>query len=401
MTLTLLLDLDGTLLDNNMDSFVEGYLKAFGRHILPVIDPGIFVPELLSATKQMVLNRLPDRTLEEVFDEAFYPSINHRKEDLRSTIDAFYSEVFPTLKTLTRAKPEAVKLVEAAFERGYQVCIATNPLFPLTAILQRLDWAGLSAREYPFLLVPSFETFHFSKPNPAYYSEFLAVIGQPDSPVVMVGNDPISDIAAASQAGLATFWLNDGVLTAPDRAEPIIAHDSLGDFLPWLDSIPAEALSPDFSTTHALLANLAGTAAAVDTLSRQIPASAWINKPGPDEWSLVEIMCHLRDVEVEVNLPRIRKAIQETNPFLPGKDTDPWASERQYILQDCLEARSSFISARIELLSVLEGLAPEDWQRPARHAILGPTHIQELAGIIASHDRLHVQQAHQVLKVSS
>ena len=401
MTLTLLLDLDGTLLDNDMDSFVEGYLNAFGRHVHPILDPGIFVTKLLSATKQMVLNRMPDRTLEKVFDEAFYPAINQRKEDLCSMIDAFYSVVFPTLKSLTKAKPQAVKLVETAFERGYQVCIATNPLFPLTAILQRLDWAGLSARKYPFLLVPSYETFHFAKPSPAFYSEFLSVIGQPDGPVVMVGNDPVSDIAAARQAGLATFWVNDGILTAPEGAESIIAYDSLDDFLPWLDSIPPEELSPDCSTAHAILANLAGTAAAIDTLSRQMPSSAWIKKPSPDEWSLVEIMCHLRDVEAEVNLPRIKKVIQESNPFIPGKDTDPWAPERQYILQDCMEALSSYLSARIELLSVLESLAPEDWQRPARHAILGPTHIQELAGIIASHDRLHIQQAHQVEKAVS
>jgi len=401
MTLTLLLDLDGTLLENDMDGFVEGYLKAFGKHVQPILDPQIFVTKLLYATKQMVSNRRPDQTLEEVFDEAFYPAINQKKEDLRSVIDAFYGDVFPTLKSLTKAKPQAVKLVKAAFERGYQVCIATNPLFPLTAILQRLDWAGLSAQEYPYALVPSYETFHFAKPNPAYYSEFLGVIGQPDGPVVMVGNDPVSDIAAARQAGLATFWLDDGILTAPEGAESTIAYDSLDEFLPWLDSIPPEELSPNSSTTGAILANLAGAATAIDTLSRKMPASAWIKKPHPNEWSLVEILCHLRDVEAEVNLPRIRKVIQESNPFIPGKDTDPWASERQYILQDHTEALSSFMSTRIELLSILENLAPDDWQRPARHAILGPTHIQELVGIITSHDRLHIQQAYQVVNAFS
>jgi len=401
MTLTLLLDLDGTLLDNNMDSFIKGYLTAFGRHVRSVIDPDVFGGELLSGTKQMVMNRLPNRTLEETFNLSFYTAINHNKEDLRSVIDSFYCEVFPTLKDLTKAKPEAVNLVETAFERGYQVCIATNPLFPLTAILQRLEWAGLPVQDYPFLLVPSYETFHFAKPNPAFYSEFLGVIGQPDGPVVMVGNDPVSDIMAARQAGLATFWVDDGVLSLPHNAESHISHESLDDFIPWLDSTPAEALSPDYSKPRALLANLAGTAAAMDRLGRQIPASTWIIKPSPNEWSLVEIVCHLRDVEAEVNLPRIRKVIQESNPFIPGKDTDPWASEREYILQDCLDALHSFLAVRMELLSVLENLAPDDWQRPARHAILGPSHIQELVGIMASHDRLHIQQAHQVLKTIS
>jgi len=396
MTLTLLLDLDGTLLDNNMDSFLEGYLGAFGKHVRKVIDPGTFVTELLSATRKMVSNHAPNQTLEQAFDSAFYPSIGKSKQDLQGIIDSFYREVFPTLKALTRPVPEAVSLVRAAFERGYLVCIATNPLFPLTAIQQRLDWAGLPVSEYPFLLVPSYETFHFAKPNPAYYTEFLGLIDQSAGPVVMVGNDPVSDITAANQAGLATFWLDDRVLVLPSGIQPLPRHASLDEFMPWLDSIPLESLTPDYSTPHAIIAVLRGTAAVMDTLSRQLPARAWIKKPRPDEWSLVEVICHMRDVDLEVNLPRIRKVTQETNPFIPGKDTDPWAAERQYILQDCLAALDSFILARIELLSLLESLAPEDWQRLARHAILGPTTIQELAGIIASHDRLHLQQAHQV-----
>ena len=401
MTLTLLLDLDGTLLENKMDSFLEGYLGAFRKHVRQVIDPGIFVTELLSATRKMAANHIPNQTLEQAFDAAFYPSIGRSKADLQGIIDSFYQEVFPTLKALTRPKPEAINLVKAAFERDYLVCIATNPLFPLTAIQQRLDWAGLPVSEYPFLLVPSFETFHFPKPNPAFYTELLGVTDQLAGPVVMVGNDPVTDIAAANQAGLATFWLDDGVLEPPPTTEALPRHASLDEFLPWLDSSPPESLIPDFSSPHAIIAVLRGTAAVMDTLSRRTPVDAWLQKPYPDEWSLAEIICHMRDVDIEVNLPRIKKVIKEINPFIPGMDTDPWVAERQYILQDCLAALDNFILARVDLLSLLEGLTPEDWQRPARHAILGPTTIHELAGIIASHDRLHIQQAHHVLQAIS
>jgi HAD superfamily hydrolase (TIGR01549 family) len=396
MTLTLLLDLDGTLLDNEMDGFLEAYLSAFGKYVQTIVDPDIFIPTLLSATQQMMSNRLPDRTLEQVFDEAFFPKTNLSKEDTQDVFFSFYEEVFPTFKRLTKAKPEAVKLVEEAFARGYQVGIATNPLFPRAAILQRLDWAGLPAQDYPFILIPSYETFHFSKPSPAFFAEFLAGIGQPDDPVLMVGDDYNLDIVAANQAGIATFWLDQGQPNAGD-IQLATAYGSLEDLIPWLDSVPIESLTPDYSSPKAVLANLAGVAAAFDTIGRQLPSSVWIKKLQPDEWCLAEIMCHMRDVEHEVNLPRLNQVISETNPFIPGKDTDPWVLERQYILQDCLEALGSFLSSRIELLSILESLETEDWQRPARHAILGPTNIQELAGIIASHDRLHIRQAHQVI----
>lgn len=400
MTLTLLLDLDGTLLENDMDGFLRAYLSAFGKYVQNIIHPEIFVQSLLLGTRQMASNRLPDRTLEEVFDTNFYPAVKHKKEETQELFASFYEEVFPTFKTLTRARPEAVELVEEAFARGYRVGIATNPLFPRAAILHRLDWAGLPASDYPFVLIPSYETFHFSKPSPAFFIEYLAGIGLPDEPVLMVGDDVSNDIIAAQKAGIATYWLDEGNSTTIDP-QINTARGFLKDLMPWLDSISIESLKPDYASPPAVLANLAGVAAAFDTLGRQLPSSVWIKKIHPDEWCLAEIVCHLRDVEAEVNLPRIRKVISEINPFIPGRDTDPWALERQYILQDCLEAKDSFLSSRIELLSILEELEPEDWQRPARHAIFGPTHIQELAGIIASHDRLHIQQAHQVIELLS
>jgi HAD superfamily hydrolase (TIGR01549 family) len=400
MSLTLLLDLDDTLLENDLGEFLEAYFSAFGNYVRSVIDPDIFLPALLTATRQMVANRIPNRTLQEVFDETFFPIVKQRKEDVQDIFDSFYTEVFPTLKDITKARPEAVELVEEAFARGYRVGIATNPLFPVSAILQRLSWAGLPAKDYPFVLIPSYETFHFSKPNPSYYIEFLATIGQPDEPVLMVGDDLSNDIVAAYQAGIATFWMDERDLDLGD-AQAATARGNLKDLIPWLDSITIESLKPDYSSQSAVIANLAGVAAAFDTLGRTLPGTAWTKKPDPQEWCLAEIMCHLRDVEAEVNVPRLQQVISEINPFIPGRDTDPWVDERQYILQDCLEARDSFLLSRTELLSTLGNLELEEWQRPARHAILGPTHIQELTGIIASHDRLHIQQAHQVLEALS
>ena len=79
-------------------------------------------------------------------------------------------------------------------------------------------------------------------------------------------------------------------------------------------------------------------------------------------------------------------------------DTDPWASERQYINQDGHSAFEEFIQARLELLELLSNLNQDDWIKPARHAIFGPTQLKELVDINASHDRMHIQQVYQVLK---
>jgi hypothetical protein len=106
-------------------------------------------------------------------------------------------------------------------------------------------------------------------------------------------------------------------------------------------------------------------------------------------------------VEQEVNLPRLRRLLNESNPFLSGEDTDPWAQKRGYRNQDGPLALSQFIAARMEFIALLESMPPDCWQAPARHAIFGPTTLKEIVSILASHDRLHIQQVHQVFKAAN
>jgi len=89
--------------------------------------------------------------------------------------------------------------------------------------------------------------------------------------------------------------------------------------------------------------------------------------------------------------------INEHNPFIPGQDTDQWADARQYCIQDWHEALADFIKARTQVLRLLDNLSEEEWDRPARHAIFGPTTLRELVNIIAGHDILHVQQIFKTL----
>lgn len=390
MTITLLLDLDDTLLGNPMQVFLPAYMEALSRYVAATIRPDHFLTKLMDATWRMLQNQDPDCLLKDVFDAHFYPALGVEKEAITPLIDRFYTEVFPSLKPLTQPRPAAVHLVEQALKRDYQLAIATSPLFPLTAIEQRLEWAGLSPSRYPFALISSYETFHFAKPNPAYLAELLARLGWPAYPV-MVGNDPNDDIKCAQALGVASFLLigdGAGIINKNGRS----ASGSLDDVLEWIEATPVDELAPDYTSPSAIQAILSSTPAAIHTLIGELPAAELSPRNRPDEWSLTEILCHLRDVEVEVNIPRLEKLISETNPFIPGQDTDPWAQERQYIHQDGLAAFIRFSRARRVTCDLLGQLTPQDWQRPARHAIFGPTQLNEIASIIAGHDRLHIQQ---------
>lgn len=397
MSLTLLVDLDNTLLGNDMDTFIPAYLGALGAYLADRVAPENMVANMLAATQQMMENNSPKRTLKAAFDPWFYPPLGLVEAEMRGPLNQFYAEQFPNLRGVTQYKPEALDFIQAADQQGYRVGIATNPLFPHTAITQRLAWAGLGTQNNTFCLVPSYETFHFAKPNPAFFAEFLGRIGWPEGRVLMVGNDPDHDVRGAQGMGIPIFWISDGGDQLPERQAPPDGDGTLVDVHPWIKAQPEGTLVPDYNSPSAMVATLRGSPAALTGLLGDIPLSDWPTQPAPGVWSLTEIICHLRDVEREINLPRLQKITREQNPFISGVDSDTWAVQRDYNHQDGPEALDAFLDARVETLELLDQLTVEDWDRPCRHAIFGPTDLKEIVHITAGHERLHGRQVYHSL----
>jgi FMN phosphatase YigB (HAD superfamily) len=389
MPLTLLLDLDDTLLETNMDAFIPAYFKALSTALADKVSPELMIPALTGGTKAMMSNLDPALFLREVFDAHFFPKLGTDRSALQSLIDRFYDDVFPTLGTMTKPIPEAVRLVDWAMEQGHRVVIATNPLFPLKAIQHRLRWAGLPPEKYPFALVTSYETFHFTKETVAYYPEILAQLGWPEDPLVMVGDDIEREVKPTQAAGFPVYWVRESGDVPVEQER--IPRGKLGSFQGWLEKVDPETLKLNLQSSPALLAVLRSTPAAVATITRSFPSNHWTRKPAPAEWSMTEIICHLRDVERAVNIPRIRKILAEENPFLAGEDTDQWVADHKCSDQDGAKILDDFVLARKETISLLRALRAE-WSRTARHAIFGTTTLLELVGIIAGHDRVHIQQ---------
>ncbi len=315
MTLTLLLDLDDTLLLNNMDEFLPQYLATFSRHVAEFIPPEIFVQTLLTGTQAMVANRNPDCTLQEVFDQAFFSRLNVDEEKFRQLADQFYDEIFPSLQGLTSPAQGAERFVHQAVEKGYRLAVATNPLFPINAIRQRLAWANLRMDAFPFQAVTSYESYHFAKPEPAYFAELMARLGWPDGPVVMVGDDLERDIAPASNLGLATYWVGQQSNTDQKNGSYPTASGTMLNLMDWLEQTPEKEITPQYNTPAAIVAILRSTPAILDSICRDLPEEDWVRRPAAGEWCLTEVLCHLRDVENEVNMARVRKVLSETKSF--------------------------------------------------------------------------------------
>jgi FMN phosphatase YigB (HAD superfamily) len=392
MTITLLLDLDDTLLDTNMEAFAPAYFQALSAALAGEVAPEVMLPALMDGTRAMLANTDPARTLRQVFEARFFPLVGGKRAELDARIEQFYDRDFPLLQRVTRPRPHAVEFVEWAIAAGHRLVIATNPVFPLKAVHHRMRWAGLPPEQFDFALVSSYEDFHFTKENVAFFPELLAQLGWPEEPAVMVGNDPDMDLLPAQKAGLPVFWVQMGT----QDGHPNLPRGSFADLRRWLEAARLDDLKPAFHAPPSMLALLRSVPAALSSLTSAASLEAWRERPKPGEWCLTEIACHLRDAELEINLTRIRKVLAEENPFLAAVASDGWVQERAYASQDGPAALAGFVEARKQSLALLERAA-DPWSRPARHAVFGPTTLRELLSIVIEHDRAHVQQMHAVL----
>jgi FMN phosphatase YigB (HAD superfamily) len=396
MTLTLLLDLDDTLLNTNLESFIPAYFQALAKELAPQVAPELMIRALMSGTKRMMESDDFSQTLEQVFNAVFYPQINSSREKIAATLENFYDNIFPTLGGVTSPKPEVAPFIDWAFSQGFRIAIATDPIFPRKATFHRLRWAGLEPEQ--FELVSSFEHFHFSKTHPAYYAEVLGRMGWPDDPVLMVGNDMERDIRPAKMLGLATYHVDEEPASpsGPEAGE----RGMLADLRSWIEFTDLASLTPSFKSVDSVLGILSATPAVLNGLSCGLNSPAWTHEPAPDDWSLCELVCHLRDTEREVHKMQIQLFEERDEPFIPRPDTSVWASQRDYFHEDGISALKEFNNARRETLMLIKKITVKSiaWERKARHAIFGPTNLLEVVSFIADHDRMHIQQAWNTLK---
>jgi FMN phosphatase YigB (HAD superfamily) len=394
MTLTILLDLDDTLLNTNLEAFIPAYFQALARDLAPHIAPELMFKALLSGTGLMNESRDFSRTLEEVFADDFYPQLNVSRGELDDAIENFYDNIFPTLSGLTTQNSRAKPFVDWAFSQGYRIAIATDPLLPRKATYHRLRWAGFDPGQ--FELVTSYEHFHFSKSYPAYYAEVLGRLGWPEGPVIMVGNDMQRDIIPAKKLGLATFHIDEGAASMSGPEADF--HGDLQDLRAEIESNNLTRFNPSFKSLDSILAILSSTPAVLRGLSKKIDVSLWSQHLNSEEWAFTELICHLRDTEREIHQAQINLLKKENEPFIPRPDTGIWANQRNYLKENGLTALHEYVQARQETLDLIGSFDVSEWSRMARHAIFGPTAFLEVLGFMADHDRLHVQQAWRILQ---
>lgn len=117
-------------------------------------------------------------------------------------------------------------------------------------------------------------------------------------------------------------------------------------------------------------------------------------RPLPGEWSALECLLHLIDLDRSVFPQRVRAILAGENfpAFFPDEEGSKLSDE-----VSPLALAQQFAELRANNLHLLDEIAPDDLERTAIHAELGKVTLSNLLHEWGGHDLMHLVQAEQAL----
>jgi len=140
-----------------------------------------------------------------------------------------------------------------------------------------------------------------------------------------------------------------------------------------------------------ILAKLQETPKELTGLFRDVPDEVLRCKPAPEKWSMLEIACHLRDVEAFF-VERYGKLASHDRPQLRTIKQDELAVKLRYNEDDPAGALREFQRLRGESVDLLSALSHRSWQRGGIHPTRGTVTIAWTAEHAVEHDANHLSQ---------
>jgi hypothetical protein len=114
-------------------------------------------------------------------------------------------------------------------------------------------------------------------------------------------------------------------------------------------------------------------------------------KPDPQEWSIKEVVCHLRDVD-GIFRERAERMLNEDEPFLRGFNPEELAEEKRYGRVIWEEALAEFQTGRTQSLAFFRQLKGIQWIKRAIHQERGTISMVEVVESLISQSEMHLEQ---------
>jgi len=114
-------------------------------------------------------------------------------------------------------------------------------------------------------------------------------------------------------------------------------------------------------------------------------------KPDAKSWSILEVVCHLYDVEREDFREHLDFILHRQNEEYHAIDPQAWVIERKYIEQNLLEMQEKLFEERKQSLEWLKTLSEVNWET-IYTSQYGSVTAGEMFSCWVAHDNLHIRQ---------
>jgi len=119
-------------------------------------------------------------------------------------------------------------------------------------------------------------------------------------------------------------------------------------------------------------------------------------RDGPDGWSIVEIVCHLRDFD-QIFRSRAVMMLNTDHPRLPAYDHEGMAVERAYQQEQLSSACEQLKASRRETIAFFASLTPDQWERDGVHPERDSFTMTDAVMQVGLHDLDHLEQITRIL----
>lgn len=232
---TILFDLDGTLLPMDLNVFIKGYFEKMIQWLTPYnYDPDQLYNTFWLGNRAMMLND-GSITNERAFWNAMESVYGQQAKASLPILEDFYTEEFTKLQSICGFQPLAAEIVHTLQNKGYQLILATNPLFPQQATHWRVRWAGLTPED--FELITTYENSRYCKPNLEYFRELMRIHNLKAEDCLMIGND-VSEDMVVTELGMEVFLVTDCLINKKGKDISQYRNGNFEELKNFIDHLP-------------------------------------------------------------------------------------------------------------------------------------------------------------------
>jgi hypothetical protein len=148
---------------------------------------------------------------------------------------------------------------------------------------------------------------------------------------------------------------------------------------------------PEYDPKSWLLKALRETAHAMESLLWNVDDDALDRSPADDEWSCVELVSHMTEMERRY-VDRLERMVRLDDPRIDAFDGDSIEPKTPLGETTAFDLMDDFSVLRRQAIYLLWSLEEGDWERTGVHPYLGQLTITQVAREMNEHDLAHLWQ---------